>query len=809
MRHQLGLNPMNNIVTKRLRGIPHQQAFMCAARDYISLSIALAGRDHEKMHEILHEPIQGVVDRIPASEDLVKKVRMGTNPNITNMSFVASALAAGMQGQPLTQKQKDVLLRFGDLLELPVNLRDYAAEFFLQARLYGEPETALEQFPRFFDSIVHPAYKRRFAQHGITGQDVQEILRQNPQIDASECVFILSGAREWVEMDANRIAQFSPVLTGLAEAVFRPVLGPDRDCLGFLTGYEESQESLDYLLFQPADKMAAEMFAVMMLTAIPKGINPKLDRDRVQQNGATFRHIRQNISSAELVEWGHDDLETRRKFLEAPAPAPSYFVDLFYPDNPAVFLGAYAKILAERAKLSWDDVKPELRAKFAVAGYDGAEAIADAINADEGQQRLRRNLDIILKNSKGGAHGYVVTQYDVLEALLHPENARFANGMAIDPFYAQLHALAGNGEDFDPFYGLAPPAPQNAEQTAVLAMHRKFAQMVQQDALLSGAVTNEQLAHLLGFEPEAMRSVFERPLNNYHMTKAGTPEASPIIRKLEIFDGLSFVAEWQSIYDDQRNRLLTEQQRRAQDEAAARRRAALAAALAPKAPVDPWRGVEPKLAAAIRVKFETPEALAAGVFENIRVKSAAITGREAAVDEEVGKALRNRNMPAVTAEGFGVEIVYAQILHAMEAHGKDAARAFLETRARPQAADVPRLTVQANIVAVVMDNPNLAHILNWRLLKQAFPAAAVSDLVTNLFSAYALRGQGPEGAILAPRDSLTGITNALNTGLPEALHCQPDSLVPIDTWRSTAKVRSGRDPFPANINASNYRLVLG
>jgi hypothetical protein len=693
-----------------------------------------------------------------------------------NLFYLGRIIGLLMEGRQISNEQKDILNKFSGIFDLPRNLREYAATYILQAKLFGHPEETVEQIPRLFDTLIHPLFRDRLRRSGITGRDLQEAFRQNRQIDPVEAVYMLSGALPLVLPALNGVLYIVDSAKKFANLIVKPFLPADEDPMIALWGFNDST-NLENKFMSALDKTSINGVLAFYARSLPMRYSAELD---------DFRRFHERPYLLNIADSFGDDLTAQQVDRVTLAT---------YADPPTTFLGIHERAVARRSEVTWEQVDPELRAR--IRGFSNAREIAAFIDETPAQREFTRQLESIIRISRGDT-GYMVTEYDVLLALTQPGKAYFGHGLA-DPLYTAIYTAVGNNVGFAEFWGVPRPVFETLEQKCAASFHAKVMDAVH--GRLHGLVTNEQIALALELEPKQFTDLFERPRQNYvfsHTTKK--PEPVQAMRIVQQKLGVSFIGSWQAL-DEERRGVEAVLAQRAAAELAERRRAG-----APKPPPDPWQGIAPEVKDAIRVKFATPADLAAAIIGNIRAMPARLNDRAmSSMASEVEQALRHKGA-AVTSEGLPLDIMHARILQAMGTDARAVARAMFKAHPAPTA-DQYKHVVLNNITALITANPNLASILGWRQFRMAFNAASVNDLVDNLYGAYRPRAQ--RDPTLIPRPSLAGIAAALNTGLDEAQHCQWDNIVSVATWRAAAKARSGRDPLPQNVADKDCRFALG
>jgi hypothetical protein len=748
-----------------------------------------AGKNYDSISARMEQSIPGVpsfTDNIDLRFSLTRK---------SNLRFLSRALADALKGANLTSMQKRMLADNDDWIKIPRDLKETAFAYFQQVHLFGRRQEAIEQFPYFFEVTSVPLYKERLAALDITPHYIQQKLRENPDIDPTEAIFFFNCVLAPLETYDGKLWSFKQIIKDVARFIVAPRLGTDRDAIEYLLGFDESSLSKQKMMAPLGAPTGFNTF-ISYAYSLPIGMNEELDQRRYE---AWQRYVQ---SSTELPP----DLPPRGAVdFKRHIASARWFLRNYYPDQPAVFIRSGERAKAERDKLKWADVDTDLRAAFEAAGFADERQIAAAINADPIQRDIANDIDVILLRGKGQS-GYVVTGYEVLQALLHPEQARFAKGLAINPLHERLHKLAATNEDFDTSYGVTAGTPKTPEQHATVVLLERIRNAATHHKVAGALVTNEQWAHFLGIRPEDWINLLTHPYNAYFAHNNGPPRPEAAIVALQKELGISFFDDWIALHEA-RQKELAEAQRQTKAQIVTHK----PVQAVPPAPVDPWLGIAINIADLVREKFATPEMLAEAVRQNL-VAAAALPERvnermKALIVKGTADFLRHPNA-ALTSEGMPHEIIPGRVLEALGEDARATGRALSKTGKAAVGGDALRQEMQANIVAALMRNQNLAHILDWRLLKQTFSAASVVRLGDELHVAYRRRSPRDAALILIPSDALAGIVSALNTGLEPERHYHADQVVPVDLWIRAARARTGRDPLPGEKNRSIYELVL-
>jgi hypothetical protein len=774
------------------------ELFTLISMNYISLFYYLAGKDYDARINQIGKPIPGVAYQVGDEKGTASYPGYGNK----NLTLCDDGLARALQGLAPSKDQVAALKAYSDWLILPANIRYYMSEFLTLGPRFDNPQSVIDDFDNLYDFMVHPELCNRFDALGIEPKDIQRTLREHPEINPAEIMYFLSGATGLCEVAADLNFVIAPAFSNFAQILLGPNLKPGEDAAEALFGFNESPNARAASLKNFTDREDMIDALGEYARGLPLECGPALKQKRRDVARRFFRH------HAGLNPDAEDGLSEKELLTKAAASAGfgsmDFYLKLNYGSVTSGFLNLNMKMLERMKRHNWNEVKPDLRQRFEAAAIKGHEDIAQKILDLPGQEKIAQNVDIILHLSRGET-GYSPEFHEVIQALLHPERALFAGGLLRDPFYVAMHELAGATPDFDAFWNVTRAEPKNAEQRLTVALHARLTEALKRDDELSGAVTNGQIAVLLGTSREQYIGLFERPYSTYFLARNEVePQPSAAMRAIENRLGISLREEWTAI-DNEKRGAVAAREHQAAIELAARREAAAAQ---PKATPDPWRGVAASVAAAIKTKFEAPGDLAAAIFQSIRSRTT-LDERVAArlpgmIAQEVEQALRSK-VAGVNSDNLPLDIMHAHILKAMEPNQRDVAKAIFESRSRAQGMDVHKQTVLANIVALAMQNPRLATFLNWRQLRNAHAKANVADLADNVFSAYTLRSQRDN--TLRPRDSLAGIVETLNTGLQQAAHCSAEGIVPIDTWRAAARLRSGQDPLPKGATAHEFRLA--
>jgi hypothetical protein len=764
--------------------------FSALARQYIG-TFVLHGDDNERIRAELDKPLPGITVNKQYSDHEGISQRA-----VSNIDGIADIVATLMQGQTISREQIGILRRHESWLTLPVDLRTFAVIYFNLGTYYGRPDDLRNRFEELYMVLVHPVFEARLRQLGLDSQALHEQMHKHPEIDPVEALWVLTGLMPVVEADTIRSVRILPTVKMFTETVLAPLLPPEHDPTAFLLGYRDA-EHMNKNLYGDNNSDRIMFLYANYAGAIPLGMSDELDRMRTER----FLNFCRTVAGAGPEGERSVELGERARSVIGSGLL-EWIHKTGYASAPTAFLENYMKITRRLIADRWNDIDPTLRQRLEAHGIDSEARILNALDR-AGNENLARRLEFILLNSRG-VPGYIISRPLIYDALEHPQKAYYAKGAAKNLLHVRMHEIAEGAPGYDEFWGITRPALDTTELRLTAAYFDRMMDAVRATEPFKFAVTHEQLSELLGITPNDFIGVFERPHMNYSWPKGSTePEPTRGEAALRHHLGVSFLEDWRTI-DRERRGAAAEQRRLAALETAARQRLINENA---KAQQDPWKDIAPALAEAIRAKFASPENLAAAVIEDLRAQSPAIAGRESAVTAEVIKALKS-SAGGVNADGNGLEIIYARILQAMAPHDRNVAKVIFDTRRRPQGVDVFKHAVQSNIVTLAVQNPRLAAIFNWRLLKQAYSAASVSDLLDNLHTAYQPRAQREAQPTLLPSRPLLGIVEALNTGLEEAQKCQPDQIVRVDTWRDAARARTGRDPLPGFAASTNYILAL-
>jgi hypothetical protein len=773
--------------------------FNTIACEYILGFLDLAGEDFQARMDHLNERLPGISYRQKSDW----KDEYYSFYGYRNTTLCIEGLALAFQGQAPGKEHVIALKAYRDWMILPMALRYYAVDFIGQAARAEEPQRIIDEFPELCGHLVHPAFRKRFSELGIMAADIRETLRAHPEIDPIDASYFLTGASFPNEITAELKFAVARDLSAFAQILLGSTLSDGENAADVLLGLNKSTVAREFFV-SPVEKHHMVYRLGTFAPLLPLESGPTLLQKRRQAARRFFRY------HAGLNPDRESGLSDERLIARAASSSENLnmekYFKLLYGSVPAKFSHMHIKMMDRHTQHEWSEVNPDLRERLEAAGLKSESVIARRLATIPGLHDVLRDVGIILHVSRDEA-GYAANFREVIQALLHPERALFAGGLLPDPFYVTLHELAGGQPDFDTFWGVTRAEPKNAEQHFAIALHTRITDAIKQDDKLSGAVTNAQIAELLGMARDQYAGLFERPYMNYFLPRnSSQPEASVAMQIIEQRLGLSFREEWQQLHEE-RVGAMKAQEQRAAAELAARQRAAAAQ---PKAPPDPWKGVDETVAATIKARFETPQALADAIFENIRalatLDARVATRLPGAIAQEVDQMLRSK-VAGVSGDYLPLDIMHARILAAMGPEQRALAKAIFESRPKAQGLDLFKQTALANITALAVQNPRLATFLNWRQLRNAHSRANVADLSENVFSAYTIRSQ--RDLTLNVRDSLAGVVETLNTGLDSSARCNPEGIVPVHIWRSAAKARSGLDPIPAYINANNYRLAPG
>jgi hypothetical protein len=773
---------------------PSPDFFFNTAWSYLYPFVTLGGARYEQRIEELSKPIPGTSPNLAdiTPDPLFPALRRA------NFRILAQGIAAAMQGRMPNLEQETAFQYCSHWLLLPRNLKDFAFAYIVQANYFGKPQDAVDTFKRSYFVLVHPVFQERFLNHKITADDIQQVFRNHPELDPVESTWLLSTGMDVVQVNDKLEFEIHPTLKQFARLVLGPKLREDQDPTDVLLGFDESPLARARCL-EADSTWRMQQIAGLYARNLVKG-NHLLNEKRAE---CTERFCRIVLQLAPTQE---NNALTLHQLLDLcaeriGAEALTQYLFAWYPEEPVIF----TKSTLRRANLplhSWADVPHDLQTRFKTAGFADELAILNKIVTETHQLHMRVHPAFVVRNSCGQS-GFIVSSQQMLRALTKPEAAYFAEGTAIDPFYAKMYALAGADMDFDTFWGITRPPLDTPEKQMTAAFHMRVTEALSNAEIFKNCISNEQISYFLGVSPDQYRALFEKPYNNYSIPR-GAPEPVPseAMSVVERELGVSFREEWQTLHTARVGAAKVLEQRAAAEAAA--RQAALQATQ-PKAMPDPWKGVDAGVVAAIKTKFETPEALSGAIFEQIRsmttLDERVATRLPGMIAQEVDFALRSK-VAGVSGDYLPLDIMHARILAAMEPAHRDAAKAIFEARPKAQGIDVHKQSVLANIAALAIQNPRLAAFLNWRQLRNGHAKANVPDLTDNLVAAYTLRSQRDH--TLRTRDSLAGIVETLNLGLEQSLHCSAEGIVPIDTWRAVAKIRSGQDPLPKGAASTNF-----
>jgi hypothetical protein len=774
--------------------------FHYKALQYLSFFIDFAGEEYDKRLALLDEPIPGTspdMTKVPDMPHFSKRTR-------ANVEILCAALAGAMQGRMPNAEQQAALEHHASWLILPPNLREYAVNFLHQTALIGDPERAIEQFPMLYVVVAHPVLTERLFHYDILPDNIQQTFRDHPELDPIESIWFLSGAMHTTIVNEKLEWEFLPTAKLFAQLVLGPKLKEGEDPLHVLLGFDKSPTALARE-FEFDDIWSMQQKYGVYAVLFPEG-NDNLNKIRVEYFKKFCRLMLQLPSTPESDALNLNQLSAL--CLERLGHAAmDEACHAWYPAWPDIFIKSTIRRDRAFIPVAWTDVQPDLRARLEAAGVASANQLwGQLMMKSPGQFGTKLHPMFVMHNSCDHP-GYVFEAQDILRALLHPEHAYFANGAGINPLYARMLEAAGADMDFDTFWGITRPPLDTPEKQMAAAFHVRVTEALSKAEIFKNCISNEQISYFLGVSPDQYRALFEKPYNNYSIPR-GAPEPVPseAMSVVERELGVSFREEWQTLHTARVGAAKVLEQRAAAE--AAQRRAMEEQS---KAPPDPWKGVHASVAAAIKTKFETPQDLAAAIFENIR-STATLDERVAArlpgmIAQEVDQALRSK-VAGVSNENLPLDIMHARILKATGPAQREVAKAIFESRPKALGIDACKHTVLANITALAIENPRLAAFLNWRHVKNE-TGASVPSLIENIASAYQIRSLRDPALVLIASEPLTAIVSALNLGLEEAYQCLPDQIVPVETWKLAHKARTGRDAVPAPQANKTLQITLG
>jgi hypothetical protein len=753
--------------------------------NYANGSFLYSGKAFDDIQSRLRNPAEG----IPAADPKEERTYTMDPISLGHMDFICDALASAMQKQELTRQQKQVLAAHADWLNLPASLPDFATAVMNLAKVYGDPATAIEKFSELYQATTLPVFKKRFAELGLTPQDIQERLRAAADINPVQFLWMLGGVDSVTELSPTKTWQFIPNIMKISDVLLgsSPDEKPESALLR-LAGFDQSEAALKQYHF-PLDDDEIRFQEYELAYSLPWGLNDALDARRKELLAEDYRRYEreEEKKASKLPAAGslNDD------YSENGPRSLTQVMRGCYCAIPETFLRIRAKIKGDHAKLTWAAIPAPLREKLERAGFDSAEKIVAALHANVGQQTLTRQIGIILRHSHDKS-GYIITSYDVLKALSEPATARFANGTATNLLHERIQALVAAGIDFDDFYGLPKTTPpQTPQEIALARLYPKFLSAIRRHETLKHAVTHEQIAELLDLTPEDLKKIFERPLSLYVLNKEKVAVPSPKMNILETKLGLSFREEWALLQEEQQKPKVVIDAARAQVVTPSMQRTA------PQ--INPWEGISKEVIDAIQPKFATPRALAEAIAINTRAEPSDLV-------YAVRKLLHNPDS-AFLADGRPCEFLSAHLIEVLGIARKDIARIFCHQRKTPKPFDIAGREIQATFTALAMQHPRLQRMTDWKQLKHAHPQADMPALVEQLSRAYQLRSPRDPKPILIPAASLMGLVNVLNIGRGETVKYLPDSIVPVSTWCAAYQAARGHDPLSAEHHGT-YNLQL-
>ncbi len=769
------------------------------AISYFDTALLYSGENFKKTHELLLQPVTG----IPASK-YHRDHRLNGVGN-SNKEFITKAIALAMQGKPLSKDHKEILEIHNDWLNLPPHLGKFAVNIMGLAIYYDKPEKVIEDFPLLYRGAVHPVFKKRFAELGINPTDLQAILRNDSTINPVTVIWCLSGADSIVTIDtflemvnykpdmlklANRLLRKEEKnrlsLTGLIQTVQRGIEAftdiDDELCIERLVEFDKAPGARRLIFHKPPSGDFSGVSASEHLLGfnIPSKLNEKLDIARSEQIKITAEAYCKKLIDGMTRPPEIDLLMMILSELRAA-------LHKFYPAAPSNFLQGYAKRQAERDALTWDKIPQPLRRKLEAEGYVDATSIARIINDNLGQKEITSRIDIIVENSKD-ISGYIVTEYEILSALCNPNEAFYANGMLPKLLYETIRTIVAPDQSLDEFNEIVSPISKQATpticQTVSAELYEKLMAEVNNDPLLRHAVTEEQLALLLGIELTDFRELFTRPHQLYQEIRLGEP-AKPNVAMQVLADrfGLDFRIEWE----------LARSEHKGQRSAITARKPIAAVPEIEEAPKNIWNGTAPALVDFIKSKgFETPDALATKISELVATRTGSA---ESVTGGAVLAAFKNTTRAFI--DGEACEPVYFYISDALELTTPQIGEFFGGLSKNLEPREAKQREALASITKVLVGDRRFASTMTWREFKDN-QKIDIFEIVKNIAKAYQVRSSRDPKPVLLYSKPFAKLLDFLNVGLDTTAQYLPEGIIPVRLWREASKLATGGcDPIPA------------